>query len=70
MAIANAAILFDVPTILLSGKLMEQAPAILEEVEKNLKMYLSTKVKIFKYDEKRAASGAAWIAVERLLTTF
>lgn len=69
IAIANAAILFDIPTILLSGKLIEQSPAISEELEKNLKEYLPETTKIFKYDEKRAAAGAAWIAAERLLTT-
>lgn len=70
MTIANAAILFDIPTILLSGKMLEQAPAIYRETEKKLKAYLPEQTRIFKYDEKRAAAGAAWIAAERLLTTF
>ncbi len=70
MAIANAAILFDIQTILLSGKLLEQAPMLFEELEKNLTEYLPGQKKIYKYDEKRAAAGAAWIAAERMLTTF
>lgn len=70
VAIANAAILFDIPTILLSGKLIEQSAAISAELEEKLKTYLPEATKIFKYDEKRAAAGAAWIAVERRLTTF
>ena len=69
MALANAAILFDIQTILLSGKLIEQSPPFLAELEEKLKIYLSEGTKIFRYDEKRAAAGAAWIAAERLLTT-
>lgn len=70
IAIANTAILFDISTILLSGKLIEQVPEIFTELEKKLKMYLPEQTRIFKYDEKRAAAGAAWIAVERQLTSF
>lgn len=67
LAIANASVLFDIPTILLSGKLFEQEPGIYTELEYKLKEYLAGKVKTFKYDEKRAATGAAWIAAERFL---
>ena len=70
MAVSNTAILFDIPTVLLSGKLFEQAPEIFSETEKKMKLYLTEQTRIFKYDEKRAAAGAAWIAAERLLTTF
>ena len=70
ISVANTAILFDISTILLSGKLIEQVPEIFTELEKNLKMYLPEQTRIFKYDEKRAAAGAAWIAVERQLTAF
>lgn len=70
MAIANASLLFDIPTILLSGKLLGQAPLIYKELDKKLKEYLPEETKIFQYDEKRAAAGAAWIATERQLTAF
>lgn len=70
ISVANAAILFDIPTILLSGKLIGKVPEIFAELEKNLKIYLPGQTRIFKYDEKRAAAGAAWIAVERQLTSF
>lgn len=66
--IANASLLFDVPTILLSGKLIEEKPVIYTELEENLREYLSEETRIFKYDAKRAAAGAGWIAAERFLT--
>ncbi|MBU5480545.1 ROK family protein [Blautia sp. MSJ-19] len=70
MAITNSAVLFDISTVLLSGKLIEQVPEIFTELQKNLKTYLPEQTRIFKYDEKRAAAGAAWIAAERQLTAF
>ena len=70
ISVANVALLFNISTVLLSGKLIEQVPQIFIELEKNLRMYLLNQTRIFKYDEKRAAAGAAWIAVERQLTTF
>lgn len=70
MAVVNAAILFDITTILLSGKLIEQIPEMFTELEKELQICFPEQTRIFKYDEKRAAAGAAWIAVERQLTAF
>lgn len=63
---ANASILFDISTILICGKLVECVPEFYEELNKNIKKYLTEEIKIFLYDEKKAAAGAAWMAANRL----
>ena len=65
LAIANSALLFDVSTILLCGKFLTTEQEIWEELKEELLKFLPKDTRIFRYDEKRAAAGAAWIAAER-----
>lgn len=62
---ANVSILFDIPTILICGKLTECVPEFFEELDKGIKKYLTDDTRIFQYDEKKAAAGAAWMAAEK-----
>ena len=65
LTIANSALLFDVSTILLCGKFFTAEQGIWDELKEELLKLLPKDTRIFRYDEKRAAAGAAWIAAER-----
>lgn len=65
LTIANSALLFDVSTILLCGKFLTAEQGIWDELKEELLKLLPKDTRIFRYDEKRAAAGAAWIAAER-----
>ena len=65
LSIANSALLFDVSTILLCGKFLTAEQGIWDELKEELLKLLPKDTRIFRYDEKRAAAGAAWIAAER-----
>lgn len=68
LSIANVSILFHIPTILICGKLAEQIPEFYHGLEMALKNHLSGQARVFQYDAKRAASGAAWIAADRWMS--
>lgn len=69
LIIANSALLFDVSTLLLCGKFLAAEQESWDKLKEELLKLLPEDTRIFRYDEKRAAAGAAWIAAERLLMT-